>query len=209
MRYELFCTTIKRTERRKGTKQGENNCWWKQFLKRFFWESNFSRILNSKCNTAQYILMCAVWISESGILCNKLWIFGEAQTGKMSANSLDRVSSSSKQPNADDHSSSDEQPKEKKVCFVCGSRTIFIVNIRERRCGPNMIDVISEKFKMRPLSDDKFLCYSCNNWLINWYSMQKKEDTSSQDDDLQQTTSSTVIAAAEPAKTSGKDNWSE
>lgn len=128
----------------------------------------------------------------------------------MSSNNFKRESPS-RERNVEDHSSSDEQPTEKKVCFVCGSRTIYIINIRERRCGPNMIDVISEKFKMRPLSDDKFLCYSCNNWLINWYSMQKKNNTNSQDDDLQQTTTSsttsatvTPIATAESTKTSGK-----
>lgn len=105
--------------------------------------------------------------------------------------------------------------QEKKVCFICGSHTTQFINIYERRCGPNMIDVISEKFKMRPLNDDKFLCYSCNNWLINWYSMQKKKNNtknhdSSNEDAAQQTkTSSSTMSAAnmqkqQTAKTSGK-----
>lgn len=77
-----------------------------------------------------------------------------------------------------------------------------------------MIDVISEKFKMRPLNDDKFLCYSCNNWLINWYSMQNKNKQTqpkSNEDDQQTTTSSTMSATIMAnaykhiaAKTSGK-----
>lgn len=98
-----------------------------------------------------------------------------------------------------------EENKEKRVCFICGSHTTLFINIYERRCGPNMIDVISEKFKMRPLNDDKFLCYSCNNWLINWYSMQKRtknnkantNDRSSNEDAAQQNaaaTSSTMSA---------------
>lgn len=101
--------------------------------------------------------------------------------------------------------------REKKVCFICGSQTTLIINIHEPRCGPNMIDVISEKFKMRPLNDDKFLCYSCNNWLINWYTVQKKSDDSSHEDAQQQTTSSTMSAAITAnaheqtaTKTSGK-----
>lgn len=97
--------------------------------------------------------------------------------------------------------------REKKVCFICGSHTTLIINIHEPRCGPNMIDVISEKFKMRPLNDDKFLCYSCNNWLINWYTVQKKNDDSSHEDAQHQTTSSTMSAAIHEqtaTKTSGK-----
>lgn len=100
--------------------------------------------------------------------------------------------------------------RETKVCFICGTHTTLIVNIHEPRCGPNMIDVISEKFKMKPLNDDKFLCYSCNNWLVNWYTMQKKNDDSSHED-AQQTTSSTMSAAItanaheqNATKTSGK-----
>lgn len=32
---------------------------------------------------------------------------------------------------------------------------------------------------MQPLNEDKFLCYSCNNWLINWYSVQNKSGSAS------------------------------
>lgn len=89
----------------------------------------------------------------------------------------------------------DSQNYEKKVCFICGSYTKYVINIHEPRCGPNMIEVITEKFKMRPLNDDKFLCYSCNNWLINWHSMQKKNNDDSSHEDVHQSTSSTMSAA--------------
>ncbi|XP_055318467.1 uncharacterized protein LOC129576788 [Sitodiplosis mosellana] len=95
----------------------------------------------------------------------------------------------------DESATETSENREKKVCFICGGRTTLIINIHEPRCGPNMIDVISEKFKMRPLNDDKFLCYSCNNWLINWYTVQKKSDDSSHEDAQEQTTSSTMSAA--------------
>lgn len=98
-------------------------------------------------------------------------------------------------PNWDETVTETTQNHEKKVCFICGSHTTLIINIHEPRCGPNMIDVISEKFKMRPLNDDKFLCYSCNNWLINWYTVQKKNDDSGHEDVQHQTTSSTMSAA--------------
>lgn len=32
---------------------------------------------------------------------------------------------------------------------------------------------------MQPVNEDKFLCYSCNNWLINWYSLQNKNTSNS------------------------------
>lgn len=85
--------------------------------------------------------------------------------------------------------------QEEKVCFICGTHTTLIINIHEPRCGPNMTDVISEKFKMQPLKEDKFLCYTCNNWLVNWYTMQKKSANDSNREDAQQTTSSTVSTA--------------
>lgn len=31
---------------------------------------------------------------------------------------------------------------------------------------------------MQPIDEDKFLCYSCNNWLINWHSLQNKNNES-------------------------------
>lgn len=64
-----------------------------------------------------------------------------------------------------------------------------------------MIDVISEKYKMRPLNDDKFVCYDCNNWLVNWYSMQKEKNN---DDSNHESTSSTVSATIATNKTNGK-----
>lgn len=33
---------------------------------------------------------------------------------------------------------------------------------------------------MQPIDEDKFLCYSCNNWLINWHSLQNKNDQTDQ-----------------------------
>lgn len=80
------------------------------------------------------------------------------------------------------------------VCFICGTYTRLIINIYEPRCGPNMIDVINERYKMQPLKDDKYLCYNCNNGLINWYTMKKKTEDSCHED-TQQTTSSTMSAA--------------
>lgn len=74
-----------------------------------------------------------------------------------------------------------ENGEKKRVCFICGSHTTLIVNIYEPRAGPNMVNIISEKFKTRPMSDDKFLCFSCNNWLINWYSLQPKTGESAND----------------------------
>lgn len=94
-----------------------------------------------------------------------------------------------------DHNDHDyEQKKEKKVCFICGSHTIFIINIHDKRVGPDMIDVIKQKFNMQILNDDKFLCYSCNNWLINWYSMQNKNDTN--DESTAEASSSAAAAAS-------------
>lgn len=113
------------------------------------------------------------------------------------------MSSDESNQHRSDESHSDDPLKEKKVCFICGSHTIFIINIHEPRSGPNMIDVISEKFKMRPLNDDKFLCYSCNNWLINWYSMQNKYDRHNETD-----SSSAASTAREIATASGGDGRS-
>lgn len=102
-------------------------------------------------------------------------------------------------PNDQSHhnneSATENRPNpEIKVCFICGCHTTLVINIREPRCGPNMIDVISEKFKMQPLNEDKFLCYSCNNWLVNWYSTRKMNNAASQKD-TKQTTSSTMLAS--------------
>uniref|UniRef100_A0A336KGF5 CSON001808 protein n=1 Tax=Culicoides sonorensis TaxID=179676 RepID=A0A336KGF5_CULSO len=64
------------------------------------------------------------------------------------------------------------------TCLICGIRTSQLVNIfEEGRGGPNLVDVIYEKYNIKAENDtDKFLCYSCNNWLINWWSLQHKND---------------------------------
>lgn len=105
-------------------------------------------------------------------------------------------------------SQSDDPLKEKKVCFICGSHTVFIINIHEPRSGPNMIEVISEKFKMRPLNDDKFLCYSCNNWLINWYSMQNKYDRHNETDSSSAASTAREIATASGGRSGGNTSSS-
>lgn len=108
---------------------------------------------------------------------------------------------------SDEPDSSEDQlessSKEKKVCFICGSHTVFIVNIHEPRSGPNMIDVISEKFKMRPLHDDKFLCYSCNNWLINWYTVQKCANRQCESDNEIATTTLARVSGSNSNGSSG------
>ncbi|XP_050090559.1 protein phyllopod [Anopheles aquasalis] len=61
------------------------------------------------------------------------------------------------------------------VCLICGIYTNLSFNIFEPRNGPNIIDVIYEKYKFRAErgdNADKHICFSCNNWLINWYSLQ-------------------------------------
>lgn len=113
------------------------------------------------------------------------------------------MSSDESNQHRSDESHSDDPLKEKKVCFICGSHTIFIINIHEPRSGPNMIDVISEKFKMRPLNDDKFLCYSCNNWLINWYSMQNKYDRHNETDSSSAASTAREIATASGGRSGG------
>lgn len=39
--------------------------------------------------------------------------------------------------------------QQKKVCFICGSQTTFTINIYEPRSGPNIVDVINQKFKVQ------------------------------------------------------------
>lgn len=116
-----------------------------------------------------------------------------------------RPSTSSEADSSEDQMESGNN-KEKKVCFICGSHTIFIVNIHEPRSGPNMIDVISAKFKMRPLNDDKFLCYSCNNWLINWYTVQRCAEHQCDSD---ASTATTTLARSSGNNTAGGDNESK
>uniref|UniRef100_A0A1A9W9U4 ZAD domain-containing protein n=1 Tax=Glossina brevipalpis TaxID=37001 RepID=A0A1A9W9U4_9MUSC len=60
----------------------------------------------------------------------------------------------------------------KRTCLICGCHTNQTINIYEPRNGPNIVDLIQAKFKFQPLNEDKYLCFSCNNWLINWHSLQ-------------------------------------
>ncbi|XP_052903335.1 uncharacterized protein LOC128310676 [Anopheles moucheti] len=68
------------------------------------------------------------------------------------------------------------------VCLICGIYTNLSLNIFEPRNGPNIVDVIYEKYKFRAErgdNADKHICFSCNNWLINWYSLQNTSSGSS------------------------------
>ncbi|KAL5285915.1 hypothetical protein ACFFRR_007535 [Megaselia abdita] len=60
----------------------------------------------------------------------------------------------------------------KRICLICGCHTNQTINIYEPRSGPNIIELIQAKFKFQPINEDKYLCFSCNNWLINWHSLQ-------------------------------------
>lgn len=65
--------------------------------------------------------------------------------------------------------------KKTNVCLICGIYTNLSLNIFEPRNGPNICEVIYQKYNFkaeRGDNEDKFICYSCNNWLINWYSLQ-------------------------------------
>uniref|UniRef100_A0A1Q3EYI6 ZAD domain-containing protein n=1 Tax=Culex tarsalis TaxID=7177 RepID=A0A1Q3EYI6_CULTA len=70
--------------------------------------------------------------------------------------------------------------KKTNVCLICGIYTNLSLNIFEPRNGPNIIDVIQLKYNFkaeRSDSEDKYICFSCNNWLINWYSLQHLSET--------------------------------
>lgn len=61
------------------------------------------------------------------------------------------------------------------VCLICGIYTNLSINIFEPRSGPDIREVIYQKYNFkaeRNDNEDKYICYSCNNWLINWYSLQ-------------------------------------
>ncbi|XP_030387402.1 protein phyllopod [Scaptodrosophila lebanonensis] len=60
----------------------------------------------------------------------------------------------------------------KRTCLICGCHTNQTINIYEPRSGPNIVQLIQAKFKFQPINEDKYLCFSCNNWLINWHSLQ-------------------------------------
>lgn len=67
---------------------------------------------------------------------------------------------------------------EQRVCLICGSRTHLVLDIYEPRDGPNIVDIIYAKFKFTvdKNSVDHFICYDCNNWLNNWYSLQNANE---------------------------------
>ncbi|XP_058833150.1 protein phyllopod [Topomyia yanbarensis] len=65
--------------------------------------------------------------------------------------------------------------KKTNVCLICGIYTNLSLNIFEPRNGPNIREVIYQKYNFRAErgdNEEKYICYSCNNWLINWYSLQ-------------------------------------
>ncbi|XP_055538896.1 uncharacterized protein LOC129726198 [Wyeomyia smithii] len=70
--------------------------------------------------------------------------------------------------------------KKTNVCLICGIYTNLSLNIFEPRSGPNIREVIYQKYNFRAERGDnvdKYICYSCNNWLINWYSLQHMSET--------------------------------
>ncbi|XP_055595760.1 protein phyllopod [Uranotaenia lowii] len=70
--------------------------------------------------------------------------------------------------------------KKTNVCLICGIYTNQSLNIFEPRNGPNIREVIYQKYNFkaeRSDNEDKYICYSCNNWLINWYSLQHVSET--------------------------------
>ncbi|XP_037032029.1 protein phyllopod [Bradysia coprophila] len=77
---------------------------------------------------------------------------------------------------------SSESPRKKRLtCLICGSYTASMLNIYEPRCGPNIVEIIKQKFELELSDEDspQYLCYQCNNWLINWHSLQNINDGSS------------------------------
>lgn len=67
------------------------------------------------------------------------------------------------------------QGKKTNVCLICGIYTNLSINIFEPRNGPNIREVIYQKYNFkaeRSENEEKYICFSCNNWLINWYSLQ-------------------------------------
>ncbi|XP_050080586.1 protein phyllopod [Anopheles maculipalpis] len=84
------------------------------------------------------------------------------------------------------------------VCLICGIYTNLSLNIFEPRNGPNIVDVIYEKYKFRAErgdNADKHICFSCNNWLINWYSLQNTSSGNSRSYEPAPSTSRSSSAA--------------
>lgn len=72
--------------------------------------------------------------------------------------------------------------KKTNVCLICGIYTTSSLNIFEPRNGPNIREVIYQKYNFRAErsdTEDKYICFSCNNWLINWYSLQHLSESRS------------------------------
>uniref|UniRef100_A0A182K8J2 ZAD domain-containing protein n=1 Tax=Anopheles christyi TaxID=43041 RepID=A0A182K8J2_9DIPT len=91
------------------------------------------------------------------------------------------------------------------VCLICGIYTNLSLNIFEPRSGPNIVDVIYEKYKFRAErgdNADKHICFSCNNWLINWYSLQNTSSGSSRTYEPAPSTSRSSSAAADSSNNS-------
>lgn len=64
------------------------------------------------------------------------------------------------------------------------------------------------KLQAEKNSADKFICYDCNNWLINWFSLQNVNETTERDtppkNSQQQHTS--TVASAPHANMEKKEN---
>uniref|UniRef100_A0A182NSW9 ZAD domain-containing protein n=1 Tax=Anopheles dirus TaxID=7168 RepID=A0A182NSW9_9DIPT len=91
------------------------------------------------------------------------------------------------------------------VCLICGIYTNLSLNIFEPRNGPNIVDVIYEKYKFRAErgdNADKHICFSCNNWLINWYSLQNTSSGNSRAYEPAPSTSRSSSLAADSSNNS-------
>uniref|UniRef100_A0A182P5D0 ZAD domain-containing protein n=1 Tax=Anopheles epiroticus TaxID=199890 RepID=A0A182P5D0_9DIPT len=97
------------------------------------------------------------------------------------------------------------------VCLICGIYTNLSLNIFEPRSGPNIVDVIYEKYKFRAErgdNADKHICFSCNNWLINWYSLQNTSSGSSRTYEPAPSTSRSSSAAAADSSNNSRNGTS-
>lgn len=51
-------------------------------------------------------------------------------------------------------------------CLASNCRTCNVLDLMIPRLTYSLL------LSLQPLNEDKFLCFSCNNWLINWHSLQ-------------------------------------
>lgn len=58
-----------------------------------------------------------------------------------------------------------------RICFICGLQTEKVINIYRSRSGPNILDILKDKFNKSILSDEKHVCLACKNWLTIWLSL--------------------------------------